>query len=122
MPRTPLLALLAGALSALLGACVLDLGDLSSGGAASSGGEGGGGVPSSASGGGSDGGGGDAGCPLLDCACASGPTVLASGATFTDLPRGIALASDGLYWASQDGDTLVRIPSGGGPPEAIVST
>jgi DNA-binding beta-propeller fold protein YncE len=121
--------------SVLLTACLLDLGSLSNGGATSTGG---GAATSSSAGSGGGGGvidagddgapgdagdGGDAaGCALLDCACASGATVIAAGAAVADIPRGVAVTADGVYWVNQQGNEVRRLPAGGGPPEQLAST
>lgn len=108
----PLLAL------ALCSACVLDLRGLAAEGAGAAAGTGGGGSGAGGSGGAAGGGGG---CSLLEC-CPEGEAVeLAKGPVFADLPRGIAVGKDGVYWASTTGESVVRLPADGGPPEVIAA-
>ncbi|MFT3773754.1 MAG: hypothetical protein QM820_50925 [Minicystis sp.] len=113
----------------LLGACILDLDNLTSGGtgggmtsSSASGGAGGMTVSSSSSTGGADVDGGDAGdgdaqtgCSLLDCSCVSGPTVIAAGAPHADSPRGIAITSDSVLWVNEQSGNVMRVGFGGTP-------
>jgi hypothetical protein len=126
-----LFAALAGAGSVLLAACILDLDHLTGGSgggggatssstSASTGGSGGSGTSAWSSSSGS--GGGDAGCPLLDCTCDPGPTVIASGAGIADIPRGIVVAGGDLIWANHGSDNLVRIAQGASAPAEVTKT
>jgi hypothetical protein len=128
-PPRPRSALAALAGSLLLGACVIDLDHLSSGGtggaaaASTTGSISSSGSGSSSSGSSSSGssssGAGDAGCPLLDCSCIGGPTAVAAGSPLADSPRGVALTSDGLYWADENGGAIVLAPASGGAPQQL---
>lgn len=123
LPRLRLVLAVAG--SMIVGACVLDLDNLASGGtggmATTSSGSGtGGAVSSTDSTTTSSGAGGDAGCPLLDCSCVGGPTVVASGSPLADSPRGIALTSDGVFWVNDASGKVVQAPASGGPAQKLV--
>jgi hypothetical protein len=110
------------ALAALSTTCVLDLGGLS-GGTTTTTGQGGAAGGSASSGGGPPDAGPDGagGCPLLDCSCAAGPTVLAAGTTFADLPRGLAADADGVYWVDFQGGQVMRRRASGGGPEQLAA-
>jgi hypothetical protein len=108
-------------------ACVLDLDGLEGGvsstghAGASSTGHGGAGTSTSSSSGSGGGSGGSPGCALFDCSCAAAPVVVATGPTLANLPRGIALDADGLYWASSQGGNVVRFAASASAPASIVS-
>jgi hypothetical protein len=106
-------AALAGVL--FLGACIINLDNLSSGGT-------GGGEASSSTGSSSSSsssGTGDAGCPLLDCSCIGSPTVVASGAPLADSPLGVAVTSDGVYWTDESGSAVAFAPASGGAAQKL---
>jgi hypothetical protein len=115
----------------MLAACVLDLGDLT-GGSRDGGATGGASASASAASTGTGGAGnagssastGGGGVPngVLDCGPCPGSgcaaTTLASGAD-ADGPAGIAVTSDGLYWANRSGGTVMRLAVGGGAPALV---
>jgi hypothetical protein len=118
----------------LLGACILDLGDLTGGqrDGGATGGSAAHGTGSATSTAGTTGatttsastGTGGAAPTLFDCdPCPSGGcgvTALASGAD-ADGPRGIALDTDALYWVNQPGGAVMRLAASGGAPQKIAA-
>lgn len=59
-------------------------------------------------------GGAGGGCGLLDCCPAGDPIQLATGPGIADLPRGIVLGSDAVYWVNLQGGNVVRLAAAGG--------
>ena len=139
-------AALAGSL--LLGACIINLDNLSSGSAGGTGGTGGASASSGSgtstgtstgstagstgpgsgsssstapSSGSSSSGSGDGGCPLLDCSCVTGPTVVAANTPLADTPYGIAVTNDGVYWTDQNGGAVAFAPASGGAPQKLAA-
>jgi hypothetical protein len=114
-----LLAAIAASM-APVGACVLDLSDLTGG---PRDGGGGASTSSAAAGGASaSGGGSGGGLGPLDCApCPAGgcaPATVVSGKEAA-LATGLAVTDEGLYWTSRTGGTVMRLPAGGGPAQVL---
>jgi hypothetical protein len=127
LPSSLAVALLLVTPGLLVGACILDFGDLA-GGTTSSGSAGG----IHVGGGGSGGGAIDAStgtCPPLECAacppeCADGgcgPTPLAAGAD-AKRPWAVALMDDGVYWVNNGGNDVLRRTTGSDAPERLTKT
>lgn len=115
--RTSAAAALGITFAVLCSTCVLDLDGLTTPGQGGAGGTSGTGGTGGAAGG--TGGGGGADCPLLDC-CPEGEAIqLVQGPVFADLPRGIVVRDDGVYWVNIQGGNVLRMPAAGGEPEPI---
>ena len=116
----PLFVLVVVALSAAFGSsCILDFEGLAGPGTGGGAGTaGGGGQPATGGTAGSGTAGGGA-CAALDCCPAGEPIELAHGAKVADLPRGLRVRDDGLYWVNLQGGNVVRLPSSGGAVETL---